>query len=80
MAAVTKPITARRLSIYWGVTPVVCPLGTGTDQMLGMGERILLKSGLVHQGETVLITAGGTAKHKASNMLKIQVIGSLTYR
>ncbi|MBI3552872.1 MAG: pyruvate kinase [Elusimicrobia bacterium] len=72
--------TYNQLALYWGVTPVVCPLGTGTDQMLGMGERILLKSGLVHQGETVLITAGGTAKHKASNMLKIQVIGSLTYR
>ncbi len=72
--------TYNQLALYWGVTPVICPLGTGTDQMLGMGERILLKSGLVHKDETVLITAGGTAKHKASNMLKIQVIGSLTYR
>jgi hypothetical protein len=48
--------------------------------MLGYGERILLKSGVVRQGETTLVTAGGTAKHKASNMLKIHVVGSLTYR
>ena len=27
-----------------------------------------------------ILTAGGTAKHKASNMLKIQVVGSMAYR
>ena len=48
--------------------------------MLGSGERIMLKKGLLRKGETILITAGGTAKHKASNMLKIHVIVSLTYR
>ncbi len=72
--------TFNQLSLYWGVTPVICPLGKATDAMLAMGERILLKKGLVKPGQTVLITAGGTAKHKASNMLKIQVIGSHTYR
>ncbi len=72
--------TYSQLALNWGVIPVMCPLGTGTDQMIGHGEKILLKAGFVHKGETVLITAGGTARHKASNMLKIQVIGSLTYR
>lgn len=72
--------TFNQLALYWGVTPVMCPLGKTTDQMLGFGERILRKAGLVRPGQTVLITAGGTAKHKASNMLKIQVIGSQTYR
>jgi len=72
--------THSQLALYWGVSPVICPLGKATDEMIGHGERILLKSGLVHKGETILITAGGTAKHKASNMLKIQVIGSMAYR
>src|SRR5205814_45333 len=68
--------TFNQLALYWGVTPVNCPLGSSTDQMLAFGERILAKQGLVKPGETMLITAGGTAKHKASNMLKIHVMGS----
>ncbi|MBI5631658.1 MAG: pyruvate kinase [Elusimicrobia bacterium] len=72
--------TFNQLSLYWGVTPILCPLGQSTDTMLAIGERLMVKAGLLQKGETVLITAGGTAKHKASNMLKIHVIGSLTYR
>ncbi|MBI4370665.1 MAG: pyruvate kinase [Elusimicrobia bacterium] len=72
--------TYQRLSLDWGVTPMLCPLGKSTDEMLSYGERILLKNGLVKAGEITLITAGGTARHKASNMLKVHVIGSLTYR
>ena len=72
--------TFNQLALYWGVTPVICPLGKSTDAMIAVGERILIKAGHLRRGETALITAGGTAKHKASNMLKIQVIGSHTYR
>ena len=72
--------TFNQLALYWGITPIICPLGKSTDQMLGYGERILIKRGLIRKGQTVLITAGGTAKHKASNMLKIMVVGSQTYR
>ena len=72
--------TYQQLALHWGITPMLCPLGKTTDEMLGYGERILLKTGLVKHGETTLVTAGGTAKHKASNMLKVHVVGSLTYR
>jgi pyruvate kinase len=72
--------TYNQLAPYWGITPMICPLGKTTDEMLAYGERILLKNGLVKNGETTLVTAGGTAKHKASNMLKVHVVGSLTYR
>jgi pyruvate kinase len=72
--------TMSQLALYWGVRPVLCPLGKSTDAMLAIGERIMLRKGLVQKGQTILLTAGGTAKHKASNMLKIHVIGSLTYR
>ncbi|MDE2039522.1 MAG: pyruvate kinase [Elusimicrobia bacterium] len=72
--------TFNQLALYWGITPVVCPLRKSTDAMIANGERLLRGYGLLKNGETVLITAGGTAKHKASNMLKIQVIGSMAYR
>ena len=72
--------TFNQLALYWGITPVISPLGSSTDQMLATGERNLLKRGLLKKGQTALITAGGTAKHKASNMLKIMVVGSHTYR
>ena len=72
--------TFNQLALYWGIMPVISPLKKSTDQMIATGEHNLKKQGLVRDGETVLITAGGTAKHKASNMLKIQVIGSMAYR
>ena len=72
--------TYNQLALYWGMNPLICPLGKTTDEMLAYGERILMKNGLVKNGETTLVTAGGTAKHKASNMLKVHVVGSLTYR
>jgi pyruvate kinase len=72
--------TMNQLALYWGVQPVLCPLGKSTDAMLAIGERIMMREGLVKKGDTILLTAGGTAKHKASNMLKVHVIGSLTYR
>ena len=53
---------------------------SSTDAMMAKGEKILMQAGYLRKGETILITAGGTAKHKASNMLKIHVLGSLTYR
>lgn len=72
--------TRNQLALYWGVNTLICPLGKTTDAMLASGEQILIKGGYLRKGETILITAGGTAKHKASNMLKIHVLGSLTYR
>jgi len=36
---------------------MICPLGKSTDEMLAYGERILTKNGLVHKGETTLVTA-----------------------
>ncbi len=79
-ALTPRQATFNQLALYWGITPVISPLGKSTDQMLATGEQNLLKSGLIKKGQTALITAGGTAKHKASNMLKIMVIGSQTYR
>lgn len=72
--------TFNQLALCWGVHPTLCPLGDSTDAMLALGEKLLLKNNYIRQGETILITAGGTAKHRASNMLKIHVLGSLTYR
>ncbi len=72
--------TLHQLALYWGVRPILCPLGESTDDMLHIGERLMLKKGYLRKGQTVLISAGGTAKHRASNMLKIHVCGSLTYR
>lgn len=72
--------TMQLLSLYGGVTPILCPLDKSTDSMMARGERMLMTQGYLRKGETILVTAGGTAKHKASNMLKIHVLGSLTYR
>jgi hypothetical protein len=52
--------TRSQLALYWGVTPLLCPLNKSTDAMIAKGESILTKAGYLRQGETILITAGGT--------------------
>ena len=43
--------TYNQLALYWGITPMICPLGKTTDEMLGSGERILLKNGIVAESK-----------------------------
>ncbi len=45
------------------------------DTMIKTGEKILLARSAVKKGDAVILMAGGTAKHRASNMLKIHRMG-----
>ncbi len=64
-----------QLSLQWGTIPLICPLDKTTDRMIVRGERIVLKHGLLKKGDVIIVTAGGTAKHRASNMMKILRLG-----
>ena len=68
--------TLCQLSLQWGITPIVAPLMKTTDSMIQHGERILTKQGYLNRSDIVIVMAGGTAKHKASNMIKIHPLGA----
>ncbi|MBI4423166.1 MAG: pyruvate kinase, partial [Elusimicrobia bacterium] len=65
-----------QLSLQWGILPLIAPLDKTTDRMIVRGERFVLSQGLLKRGDIVLVTAGGSARHRASNMLKILPLGS----
>ncbi len=70
---------ARRVSLYWGVTPVILRAKKTTDDMIMSVERIMLKKKLAKQHDLIVITAGvpiGVAG--STNMMKIHRVGEAT--
>jgi pyruvate kinase len=66
-----------RLSMVWGVTPLLFPRRESTDEMIEEAEQVLLALGLVSEGESVAMAAGIPPNQQAStNLLKLHVIGS----
>ena len=64
-----------RLSLVWGVTPVLVPPVRSTDQLLTLGEDVLLNSGHLVPGDEVVMLAGRSPLKGAENLLKILTIG-----
>ncbi|MBB6732627.1 pyruvate kinase [Cohnella zeiphila] len=68
----------RRLQLIWGVTPVQGTLAGSTDEMFDIAVEGALKSGIVHLGDTVIITAGvPVGRSGTTNLIKIHHIGEL---
>ncbi len=64
--------TLRRMSLLWGVTPVLIDAFATTDEMIEQGGTLLLGKGLAEAGDTVVYIAGGaTNTPGGTDMLKI---------
>lgn len=74
IAFTPSEMVRRRLSIYWGVFPLLLQSRMSTDEMIELGERILVEKGLVKKGDTIVIVAGKTPAKGATNMLKVERI------
>jgi pyruvate kinase len=67
---------ARKMSLYWGVTPILLKTKRTTDDMIASVERAMLFLKLVRQHDLIVITAGvpiGVAG--STNMMKIHRVG-----
>lgn len=70
--------TARKLSLQWGVQPLIVPPCTGTDEMLSVAVTTALNQKYIHAGDVVVITAGvPIGKVGSTNMIKIQIMGNI---
>ncbi|HEX4440857.1 MAG TPA: pyruvate kinase [Thermoanaerobaculia bacterium] len=58
LALSTRPETARRLALVWGVEPLVVEEEPDTDAMLLRAPALAVAHGLLRPGETAVITAG----------------------
>jgi pyruvate kinase len=63
------------MGLMWGVTPLIIDAFTDTDEMLENGDKALLKSGLLENGDSILFCAGNTHMKNATNMLKLYRLG-----
>ena len=69
--------TFERMALYAGVTPMMIGRVDSTDEMIAHAEQHLLATGMVQQGEGVVITAGIPPNQASStNLMKLHSIGS----
>lgn len=74
-AFTSSDVTARQLSIVWGVHSLVTEPMDSTDHMLQEMERILVQSGRVKAGDNIVFVAGQPVGLRGStNMLKLHRI------
>ncbi len=69
---------ARKISLYWGVSPVILRPKKTTDDMITSVERIMLNQKLAKPHDLIVITAGvpiGVAG--STNMMKIHRVGEV---
>ncbi len=62
------------LSLVWGVTPIMVPTISTTDELVLTGERVLRDQGLVRTGEEIVVLAGQTSTRGVTNLLKVEVV------
>jgi pyruvate kinase len=75
IAAITyNEETFRRLSLWWGVIPVMSAFAETTDAMILRGDELLKRKQLVSSGDRILMLAGQTHTTGATNMLRVHTI------
>lgn len=68
----------RRLTLVWGVYPIITEPAESTDELLDIAVNEGLKTNLVERGSKVIITAGvPVGVSGTTNMLKVHVIGNV---
>ncbi len=71
-ALTPEPAVARRLALYWGVTPLLCPPVERLDDLTDYMTRTLLEHHCVPPGSRVVMTGGHPlAARGATNFIKI---------
>ncbi|MBX5435735.1 MAG: pyruvate kinase [Alicyclobacillaceae bacterium] len=77
-AATPRVDVARRLSVCWGVYPVVVPEVHTTDEVLETAVDGALDAGLVKHGDMVLVIAGvPVGQRGTTNLIKVHTIGDV---
>src|SRR6185295_12234166 len=67
--------TCRRLSLWWGVFPVLVPHWRTAEGMIETGMRLLLGRKLVRRGDWIVAMAGTTTRSGGTNLLRIVQLG-----
>lgn len=76
IAVTPNETTARHMTLVWGVLPVVKKGKQTTDELLNNAVSTAVKTGLVDNGDLIIITAGvPTGETGTTNLMKIHLVG-----
>ena len=69
--------TARQLSVSYGVSPLLAPDVSNTDEMLAQMDRVMVEGGFLKKGELVVFLAGQpVGRPGTTNLMKLHRIGA----
>ena len=81
IAVTSKVSTAQKLTLVWGVRPIITNAVTTTDEILELAVDAALSHQYVSHGDAVVITAGvPVGEAGTTNLMKVHVIGDLLAR
>ncbi|WLR50193.1 pyruvate kinase [Bacillus tianshenii] len=76
VAVTSNEHVTRKLALVWGVTPQLGQQSSSTDEMLEIAVQEGLHSGVVNNGDLVVITAGvPVGESGTTNLMKVHVVG-----
>ncbi len=77
IACVMDEQVRRQLALSWGITPIIMPYATNTDEMIDFAVAAAQKAKLVQDGDLTVITAGvPVGVSGTTNMIKAHLVGN----
>ncbi len=78
IAVSPNPAVLRKLTVVWGVRPLLVSETGGTDEMIAEATRTALAANLIEDGDLVVITAGiPVGVPGTTNLLKVHIVGDV---
>lgn len=78
IAATPKPRILQKLTIVWGVNPILIEGSSNTDELFEQSVQAALQCGHIKHGDLVVLTAGIPAGTPGgTNLLKVYVVGDI---
>ncbi len=75
LAITPDPASWHRLTLTWGLTPLVTPQAESIEEMTAEAKQSALRSGLARAGERIVIVAGVPVGHPGrTNLLRIETL------
>lgn len=66
----------RQMALSWGVTPILMPVASNTDELVEFAVDSAKDAGLVKQGDLVVVTAGvPVGIPGTTNMIRVHLVG-----
>lgn len=72
--------TRTRLTMVWGVVPILVPPVNSTDEVLATAVRAALDAGHIQNGDLVVETAGVSGTPGSTNLLKAETVAETVLR